>query len=317
MRRFPTLLLLSLLVAGAAPSAARTMPAEIIIDTDLGDDLDDAFALALALSSPELRLDGITTSLGDTGLRARMARRLLRLVGRTDIPVSAGPATRPYTRFTQSAWASAEPSGPVPPAVDVTLDRLHATPPGRITLVALAPLTTVGAMIDRDPAAFRRLAQVVVMGGSIRRGYGRRAGTNSASPSIEYNVRCDPAGLRRLLASGVPVVLMPLDATEIALDRAARAQLFATRTPLAAWLDALYPPWANGNPWGPDPTLFDVVPVAWLLRPSICTPVPLRIAVSPSGATTIGAGPPNARACLGIDRAAVLGLLQDRLARPG
>ena len=297
-------------VAAPAPAAVR----EVILDTDIGDDIDDAFALALLLSSPELRLDGIVASFGDTGLRARLIERFLRAAGRTDIPVMVGPPTTPGTRFTQAEWASGQKLDVrFPDAVATTLDRLRATPPGRITLVALAPLTTVRAMIDRDPAAFRRLARVVVMAGSIHRGYGRHAGQTSPHPSVEYNARCDPAGLRALLASGVPVELMPLDATEVALDRAPRQRLFAPGARLGRVLQALYRQWARGNPWGSTPTLFDVVPVARLLRPSICALVPLRIDVTGRGMTEAVAGAANASACLDIDRPAVLGLLDARL----
>ena len=313
--RWRRLLLGILLPLSVVPAAASPLPREVIVDADIGDDYDDAVALALVLASPELKLDAVITSVGDTQLRARMVERLLRRLGRTDVAVAAGPATAPGTRFTQAAWAAGgAPSGPFPDAVATTLARLRAAPAGRITLIALAPATTIGAMLARDPAAFRRLAEVVVMGGSVRRGYGASAGTNSASPSIEYNVKLDPAGFRALLGSGVTVRMMPLDATEIVLDAPSRRRLFDAGTPLANWLATLYPSWADNNPWGRDPVLFDVVPVAWLLEPAICRPRPLDIAVSASGATVAVAGPADAGVCLEVDRAAVLALLQARLA---
>ncbi len=315
-RRWSALLaLLTLSGALPAPAVAGAAPREVIVDTDIGDDYDDAVALALVLASPRLKLDAVITSFGDTALRARMVRRLLRQIGRTDVAVAAGPATPPGTRFTQSAWAAGgPPTIAVPDAVGTILARLRAEPAGRITLIELAPETTLGTMLARDPATFRRLAGVVLMGGSVRRGYGSVPGTNSDTPSIEYNVRCDPAGLRALLGSGVPVRMMPLDATEVPLDAAARRRLFAAGTPLAGWLATLYPAWADGTVGSREPTLFDVVPVAWLLHPRVCRPVPLDIVVSPAGATTVGRGPPDAGVCLDIDRAAVLSLLRDRLA---
>ncbi len=299
----------------ALTPAASAAPAvrEVILDTDVGDDIDDAFALALLLASPELHVDGIMASFGDTHLRARLAERFLRATGRTDIAVGAGPSTPPATRFTQRAWAYAQAGATIPDAVTASLDQLRTTPPGRITLIALAPLTTIGAMIDRDPKTFRRLAGVVLMGGSIHRGYGQHAGETSPHPSDEYNVRCDPAGLRKLLASGVAVTLMPLDATEIALDATRRTRLFAAGTPSTDVLQALYAQWVTGNPWGTTPTLFDVVPVAWLLRPSVCEPVPLRIEVGDGGTTRVVAGAPNASVCLDVDKTAVLDLLDARL----
>ena len=68
---------------------------KVIIDSDIGDDIDDAFALALALRSPELRLLGVTTTFGDTELRAKLADRLLGEAGRPDIPVAAGSGRKP------------------------------------------------------------------------------------------------------------------------------------------------------------------------------------------------------------------------------
>ncbi len=311
----PLPLLLALASEGVPGAAgAATAPREVIVDTDIGDDYDDAVALALVLASPRLKLDEVITSAGDTTLRARMVERLLRRLGRTGITVATGPATAPGTRFTQFAWAAGGPPGPFPDAVGTVLARLQAAPAGRITLIELAPASTVGAMLARDPAAFRRLAGVVLMAGSVRCGYGSRPGTNSDSPSVEYNVRRDPAGFRALLGSGVPIRMMPLDATEVALDAPARQRLFGLGTPLADWLATLYPEWADNNGRGREPVLFDVVPVASLLRPQVCRPQPLDIVVAADGATTVGAGPPNAAVCLDIDRGAVLSLLQARLA---
>src|SRR3569833_1533314 len=86
------------LLAQASGSAVKagSSPQLVIIDTDIGDDIDDAFALALALKSPELKVLGITTTFGDTGMRARIVERYLKEVGRTDIPVFAGPATKTF-----------------------------------------------------------------------------------------------------------------------------------------------------------------------------------------------------------------------------
>ena len=77
----------------------------VIFDTDIGDDLDDAFALALAVSTPRLEVLGVTAAWGDTDLRARLAARLLKQTGHSDIPVAAGPKTDAKSTFTQRRWA--------------------------------------------------------------------------------------------------------------------------------------------------------------------------------------------------------------------
>src|SRR6266851_2242288 len=80
-------------------------PEKIIIDTDIGDDVDDAFAVALALRSPEVQILGITTTFGDTETRAKLVDRMLEEAGRTDIPVAAGAATQTKSNFTQRRYA--------------------------------------------------------------------------------------------------------------------------------------------------------------------------------------------------------------------
>ena len=80
-------------------------PEKVILDTDIGDDIDDAFALALALRSPELQILGFTTTFGDTETRAKLLDRFIAEVGRPDIPVAAGAPTPPKTTLTQRRYA--------------------------------------------------------------------------------------------------------------------------------------------------------------------------------------------------------------------
>src|SRR5258707_2527849 len=72
---------------------------KIIIDTDIGSDIDDAFAVGLALQSPEFQILGISSACGDTHLRARLLSRLLKPTGRTDIPVSMVIPKHPAARM--------------------------------------------------------------------------------------------------------------------------------------------------------------------------------------------------------------------------
>jgi hypothetical protein len=154
--------------AAQAPAPAST-PQLVILDTDIGDDIDDAFALGLLLRSPELRLLGVATAFGDTELRARLVDRYLAAVGRRDIPVLAGVPGK-STHFTQAAYALQQPARKHAGAVDFLLSqiRLH---PGQITLIAIGPLFNIQAAIERDPATFKKLKRVVIMGGSVYRGY--------------------------------------------------------------------------------------------------------------------------------------------------
>src|SRR5450631_4404063 len=212
------------LVAGAQPATpARDAKMKVIFDTDIGDDIDDVFALALLVTQPNVELLGVTTAWGDTALRARLTSRFLAAIGRTDVPVYAGPQTTEHTVFTQATYAMAFPEKQWPDATTFTLDAIQRNP-GEITLIAVAPFSNIGALIDRDPATFRKLKRIVLMGGSVRRGYGDLgypwSTTVKAGP--EYNVFSDVASSKKLFAAGVPISMMPLDSTQLKLDEVKR-----------------------------------------------------------------------------------------------
>jgi len=178
-------------------------PEKIIIDTDIGDDVDDAFALALALRSPELEILGVITNFGDTETRAKIADRLLAEAGRPDIPVAVGTPTVTKNPMTQRRYAE---GGHVaksshPPAVDFLLEQIRRYP-GQITLIAIGPLMNVGATIDKDPATFRKLKRVVLMGGSVKRGYGDMGYTTPRGPEPEWNIINDIPSAQKLFAAG-------------------------------------------------------------------------------------------------------------------
>jgi len=312
----------------AAPAKARPTqtvevgPQHVIIDTDIGDDIDDAFAVSLALNSPEFQIDGITTAWGDTHLRARLVNRLLAQAGRRDIPVGEGIVTHSKVHFTQALWAEggAEPKQHVD-AVDFLLRQIAAHP-GDITLITIAPLTNIAAAIDRDPATFRKLQRIVMMGGSIYRGYlDPGAGPSPISqapltgdlgalpaPSPEYNIASDVAAAQKVLQSGVPIYMLPLDATQIRLEEARRGELFARGTPITDALMQLYQQWGQ-----PTPVLYDPVAVSYAMQPSLCAMQPLRVEVDQAGYTRVEQGAPNVSACLASDREKPLDFIMPRL----
>jgi purine nucleosidase len=285
-------------------------PQLVILDTDIGDDIDDAFALALALQSPELRILGVTTAFGDTELRARLVDRYLAALGRSDIPVAAGVPTPHSNIFTQAAYAMREPERKHPDGVAFLLDQIRSHPE-QITLIGIGPLTNVQAAIERDPVTFRK--RVVIMGGSIYRGYDTKDGVNR-QPAAEWNIKCDPAGVKALLAAGVPVFMMPLDSTQIHLEAVDRDTIFAHGSPLTDQLTLLYHEWmgASEGHWT-TPTLFDPVAVTYAFRSDLCPAKPMRIDVDDKGFTRPVEGAPNASVCLQSNEAGFLHLLGDRL----
>jgi len=279
-------------IFGQAANPIASVPQKVIIDTDIGNDIDDAFALALALSSKNLNILGITTSRGDTDLRARLVERFLKQTGREDIQVAAGTHTPSRGHFTQAPWAEGfpEPAHGWPNATDFTLDAIRHNP-GEITLISLAPLTNVAALIDKDPATFRLLKRVVMMGGSIRYGY------NTPGASWEYNIATDIPAAKKLFASTVPIDMMPLDSTVIHLDGVRRFRLLSAHTPKTDVLRELYREWAR-YPHNVTPTLYDAMTVAAVVNPALCPTTPMRIRIDDVGFTRIEDGTPNANVCL-------------------
>ena len=269
-------------------------PEKIIIDTDIGDDIDDAFALALAVKSPELQILGVTTTFGDTETRAKIADRFLQEIGRSDIPVRAGKATATTNPMSQRRYAEGRHFALAPhgDAVEFLLEQVRHYP-GQVTLIAIGPLMNVGAAIDRDPATFRKLKRVVIMGGSIRRGYGDLGYTAPVPPMAEWNIMNDIGSAQKLFASGVPLYVMPLDSTQLKLDEVKRDFLFSQGTPITDALTVLYHLWGQRTP-----TLFDPMTVAFVLKPELCPVQAMHIRVDEKGFTREEAGEANAQVCL-------------------
>jgi purine nucleosidase len=291
MRR--TFLLIALLLgAGLAhASGPQPVPSKVIFDTDIGDDIDDAYALGLLLRSPEVQVLGVTTAFEDTHLRARLAARFLSAAGRGDVPVYEGPKTGAAKHFTQKKWAEEAADRSYPDAIEFVLETIRKNP-GQITLVAVAPLTNVGVLIRRDPETFRKLKRVVLMGGSVAVGYGGKK-----EPEVEWNIFNDVAAAKALFGAGVPLFVMPLDSTEILLGPERQAQLFAKKTGVTKALEELTAEWSAATKHD-SPTLFDMVAAAYAVKPEICPMTSMRIEVDDKGFTRRVDGAANANVCL-------------------
>jgi purine nucleosidase len=283
-------LLLLFMVAAVAWAQA---PEKVIIDTDTGDDVDDAFALALAVKSSELQVLGVMTAFGDTETRAKITDRFLAEVGRPEIPVLSGKATATKNPMSQRRYAEnhfAKTSHG--DGVEFLLEQIRKYP-GEITLVAIGPLMNVGAAIDKDAATFRKLKRVVLMGGSVRRGYGDLGYTPAVPPMPEWNILNDVGSAQKLFTSGVPLFVMPLDSTQLKLDEVKRAFLFSQGTVVTDQLAVLYHLWGQETP-----TLFDPMTLVFVLRPELCPVTGMHIRVDEKGFTREEPGAVNAQVCL-------------------
>lgn len=224
----------------------------VVIDSDPG--VDDALALALALASPELSVRAVTTVAGNVDLATGMANAayLLRILapGR-EIRLAQGWA-KPLARELVTAeevhgsdglagitgherWRRSRTDLPDIPAdaVDVIIEEVGASPVP-VTVIALGPLTNVAAALRRDLAAMRRAAAIVVMGGSLHAG-------GNVTPHAEFNFYVDPEAADAVLASGVPVIVTPLDVThQLAVsDETVESRLFSRAEPRGAFLGEL------------------------------------------------------------------------------
>jgi purine nucleosidase len=304
--------------AHTEPSASRANAAEkIIIDTDIGSDIDDAFAVGLALHSPEFQILGISSAWGDTHLRARLLSHLLKETGRTDIPVAVGIPKHPAGKLdtmSQAAYAEGGPADQTyPNAVDFLLDQVRHYP-GEITLIAIGPETNLGAAIDHDAATFRKLKRIVLMGGSVYRGYSKFNYGNSHGPDPEWNILCDIQAAQKVFSSGVPLYVMPLDSTQIKLQELERAEIFKAGTALTDALLVLYTQWSRGA--SQTPTLFDAVVVAYASHPELCPTEPMRLRVDDQGYTRVETGAPNVQVCLRSNSDQFLEFFMPRIAEP-
>lgn len=302
------LCLVLLFFPGLAFAAGARAKVPILVDTDIGTDIDDAFALALVARSPELQLLGVTTVSGDTQARARLAAKLLWVAGLRGVPVAAGHAGKPLP-IEQTRWAAGFHSPELFRETAVTFLRAQILRrPGQITIVAIGPLTNLGELLKGHPMLAKKIKRIVMMGGSIARGY-----DEERRPVAEYNIASDPAAAEVVFSSGVPILMCPLDVTAmLQLRGAARHRIFTQLSPLTDALTLLYNLWNQKTP-----TLFDPMAVAMVLDPSLCKTQSLAIEVDSKGFThTIAGQPPNATVALHTNPSKFFQLFLSRIA-PG
>ncbi len=280
-----SLAVLSTALAGQAQAPARdTTKMKIILDTDIGDDIDDVYALALLATRPNVQLLGVTTAWGQTKERAELAAKFLKVIGRTDVPVYAGRRGEFKIRD-QYLWAQGYTGRGIKSEEAVAfLKRSIDQHPGEITLVAIGPLVNIGDLLTRYPDVKPKLKRIVIMGGSVHVGY-----NNQAPPVAEWNIKCDPAAARIVYESGVPLVMAGLEVTTMMqIDAVRQKKLYACGTPLTDALSALTHLWGS-----PVPTLYDPVAVAYALGEAHCDEERKHVSVMDDGVTKITEGAPN------------------------
>lgn len=188
---------------------ARGQGRPVILNTDIGDDIDDTWALGLLLRSPELDLRLVVGDQGKNLYRAKLIAKFLTRVGRTDVPVGIGLDVNATGGGRQSEWVkgydlNCYPGKVYPDGVQAMIDVIMGSPEP-VTVIAIGPVPNIAEALRREPRIAER-ARLVGMHGSVRRGYG-----NSAQPAAEYNVRADVKACREVLSAAWPVTITPLD----------------------------------------------------------------------------------------------------------
>jgi purine nucleosidase len=219
------------------------MTHRIVLDTDMGTDVDDALCLARALASPEIELVAVTHVSRDTRLRAAITRRLLELAGRPQVPVHPGCST-PLEGGETFAWFGHEGKGIIESgdvadssiaqedSVDALI-RLFRSDPD-LELVAVGPLTNVAAALRREPALAKSISRLTIMGGHIR---SISYGGHVFRYGIDYNLSSDAAAAEVVLTAGIPTRLVTADVTlQVWMSEGDLQRLEATGHPFHAAL---------------------------------------------------------------------------------
>lgn len=223
------------LPTGCARSAAIEATAEphpLIIDTDVG--VDDLMAIAFLLASPDVRIEAITIGIGlaNTDAGAHNVLRLLALAGRDDIPVYLGRST-PLAgdRAFPDEWRALSDELPgvdlpesrsapeLMPAADFLADRLSSVQ-RPVAVLALGGLTNVAEAIGRSGNGAAAVRRLVIMGGAVHVAGNLHEAGEHENVTAEWNFHIDAKAARRVFAAGLPIRLIPLDATDqVPLDR--------------------------------------------------------------------------------------------------
>ncbi|WBU59100.1 nucleoside hydrolase [Paracoccus albus] len=308
------------------------MAQKIIIDTDPGQD--DAVAILLALGSPEIEVLGITTVAGNVplSLTTRNAQLIVGLSGQ-QVPIYAG-CDRPLSRDLVTAEyvhgktgldgiELGEPEVPLSgeDGVGFIIETLRREEAGTVTLVPIGPLTNIATAFARAPDIVQRVKQVVLMGGAYFE-------VGNVTPAAEFNIYVDPEAAAQLFASGVDIVVMPLDVTHRALTSATwieglRALGNRAGEAVASWTDFFerFDREKYGSAGAP---LHDPCTIAWLIRPELFTGRHINVEIETSGTYTTGmtvadwwgvtGRQPNALFVRDIDRDGFFALLTERIA---
>jgi len=286
----------------------------VILDCDIGGDIDDAFAMALVLTSPEFEVLGITLEHGLTEKRAHLACKLLYETGLDQIPVAVGRQTpnvvgkdkEPGPYSPQFRWA--EGFSRLKPistsARDFIIEMLRKYP-HEIIVFGVGPVPNMADVIEKDPEALKLVKHIYSMFGSFFMGYDR-----GPVPSAEWNVYADVVSAKKFADSGAAITYAGLDITTfVTLEEKQRLQLLMRQSPLTNALCGLYALWG-----GETPVLYDAVAVGMALWPDLFTSRSAHVRVIDGGFSVVDESkPPNCEVGISVKKEEFLKRLMNRL----
>lgn len=285
------------LLALAICAPVFAVPAEafakipVIYDTDIGGDIDDTWALALILASPELDLKMVVTDSHDTTGRAKIAAKFLETAGRGDVPIGIGTpeggGAGPQYKWAEDYDLDNYPGEIHKDGVGAMIEMIRSSEEP-ITLFVVGPCPNIEEMLRRAPDTADRVKEVFAMSGSVHKGYG-----GSATPDAEYNVRDNVSASQAMYKADWKLTIAPLDTAGLVVLQGEKYQkLLQNPNPLIDALIANYRVWAEeGNHSIPvdtrSSTLFDCVAIYLAYDQSLCVMEEHPIKVDDKGYTVI------------------------------
>jgi len=310
-------------------------PRKIIIDTDPGQD--DAVAILLALASPEdVTVLGVTAVAGNVPLplTEKNARIVCELAGKPETLVFAGcdvpmkrklvTAEHVHGKTGLDGPKMDDPTMPLQAqhGVDFIIETLRTHDAGTVTLCPLGPLTNIATAFEKAPDIVDKVQEIVLMGGAYFE-------VGNITPAAEFNIYVDPEAAKIVFASGIPIVVMPLDVTHHALTTRARVDAFSA---LGTKVGDMVAAWTNfferfdkekyGSEGAP---LHDPCVIAYLIQPNLFEGRHVNVEIETQSDLTLGMTvadwwrvtdrKPNAMFMGSLNADGFFALLTERLAR--
>lgn len=255
---------------------------KIVIDTDIGDDIDDAYALVFAMALAELEVAAVVTTYRNAVMRTQIAEALIADYGR-EIPVFAGeddPVKEPYHNFRHEVFSGGKPMisqyerdmsvYPVRKEGVRALVGMLREHPHELTVICIGPLTDMAKLLREYPAEAALIGELFVMGG------------NFEEERPEWNIKCDPEAADIVFSSGLPIKLIGWEITSQTAFDERLWEFFRSLGGKSRRLLRMSETWLRCNDYRNLPIMHDALTIGCAAKP-FCSFVPVRVRVGMDG----------------------------------